>query len=200
MKPSTRDIAKKHTKDLMSVAPEDATYQNYVAGMREQYNSAPPDPSKPFGGGKYGSWEEYKKAGLMANDLTGVYGNIKAYGPQWASLTEEQRQAVTQANIDAGLYNSKKGEVEITDEAKAKQNYDNVMKGFQAGAVAATKPAVVPVVAPKLAPLQPGQTAASTAAFATGAPATPAQAAAAGMMRTTTRSPGIGMNGQRIVY
>ena len=61
----------------------------------------------------YATWEEYKGAGLDAADLTGVYGNIKTFGPEWASLTQEQRQAVTQGIIDAGLYESNKGEVEI---------------------------------------------------------------------------------------
>ena len=60
MKPSTRDIAKGHTSDLLNVGTDDANYQNYVKGMREQYNSAPVDPSKPFAG-KYNSWEEYQK-------------------------------------------------------------------------------------------------------------------------------------------
>lgn len=128
MRPSTRDIAKKHTKELQSVAPEDQNYQNYVAGMREQFNSAPPDPSKPFAG-KYASWDDYKKGGLEAPDLTGVYGNIKTYGPKWAGLTQDQRVAVTQLNINDNLYNSKKGEVEITDSDKALANLTKVVAG-----------------------------------------------------------------------
>jgi hypothetical protein len=121
----------------MSKGTDDKAYQNYVAGMRAQYNAPPPDPSKPFAGGKYGSWDEYQKAGLEAGDLTGVYGNIKAYGPQWASLSEDQRKRITQANIDSGLYNSRKGEVELSDEAKAIENRDRILKE-----VAATTPLV----------------------------------------------------------
>jgi hypothetical protein len=130
-------LRRMHTQDLMSKGTDDKAYQNYVAGMRAQYNAPPPDPSKPFAGGKYGSWDEYQKAGLEAGDLTGVYGNIKAYGPQWASLSEDQRKRITQANIDSGLYNSRKGEVELSDEAKAIENRDRILKE-----VAATTPLV----------------------------------------------------------
>lgn len=148
MHKSTRDIAKEHTNDLLEQGKDDASYQNYVNSMREQYNSAPVDPSKPFAG-KYGSFDEYQKAGLEAADLSGVYGNIKTYGPEWANLTQAQREAVTQANIDSGLYVSNKGEVEITDPNKAIENKNNVLKGFQVGAQtqaqAAAQGAQVPI-------------------------------------------------------
>jgi len=130
---STRDIAKKHTGQLLK-ASNDPNYQSYVQGMREQYNSAPPDPSKPFAG-KYRTFEEYKAAGLDPKDLTGVYGNIKTFGPEWANLSQDQREQVTQGLIGANLYNSKKGEVEITDPNKAKQIYATIIKP-QAQAVA----------------------------------------------------------------
>lgn len=123
---STREAAQKHTKSLKGQAKDDANWQNYVSGMREQFNAAPPDPSKPFAG-KYANWQEYEAAGLEAPDLTGVYGNLKTFGPQWASLSEDQRVAVTQGIINAGLYKSKKGEVEITDPTKAKTIYESVL-------------------------------------------------------------------------
>lgn len=126
---STRDVAKKHTGQLQGMGKDDAAWQNYVKGMRTQYNSAPPDPSKPFHGGKYGSWDEYKQAGLDAADLTGVYGNLKTFGPEWAKLSFDDQKKVTQGIIDAGLYNSKKGEVEISDPSRALQIRDSVLKG-----------------------------------------------------------------------
>lgn len=125
---STRDVAKKHTKSLMGQGKDDATWQNYVAAMRKGFDKAPADPSKPFAG-KYKNWKEYEAAGLEAPDLTGVYGNLKTFGPEWAKLGEEQRVAVTQGIINAGLYKSKKGEVEITDPEKAKTIYDAVLSG-----------------------------------------------------------------------
>jgi len=173
MHESTRDVAKKHTSDLLGIAKDDQPYQQYVTGMREQYNAAPPDPSKPFAG-KYETWEDYQKGGLEAADLTGVYGNIKAYGPAWAGLTQEQRQAVTDANIKSGIYTSNKGEVEITDEAKAKENFDTVMKGFNAGVKATTQ----------------GQAAAQGSVQNNKPLITP--------VRSSTLRPGIGMDGKPI--
>lgn len=116
---STRDVAKGNTEKFQGVSPDDPIYQAYVRGMREQYNSAPTDPSKPFAG-KYASWDEYKKAGLDANDLSGVAGNIEHGGADWAHLSQDQRRAITQANIDANNYDSRKGEVNIVDPGKFK--------------------------------------------------------------------------------
>lgn len=116
---STRDASKRKTQSLLKKNPQDAQYQNFVAGMRQQYDSAPPDPSKPFAG-KYATFDEYKKAGLEAGDLTGVRGNLQL-GSDYTNLNFDQQKAVTQKIIDAGLYNSKKGEVEISDQARAKQ-------------------------------------------------------------------------------
>lgn len=128
MHESTRERAMKNTKTLQKQGKEDPVWQNYVQGMRAQFDKAPPDPSKPYAG-KYKNWNEYKAAGLEANDLSGVYGNLKTFGPQWAHLTQEQRVAVTQGLINADLYKSKKGDVEITDADKAKTIFDAVISG-----------------------------------------------------------------------
>ena len=116
---STRDKTAKRTEELKGLS-SDPNYQKYVEGMREQYKSAP--TGKAYAG-KYDTFDEYKKAGLEAADLTGVYGNIKAFGPDWAKLDQAKREQVTQGLIDANLYDSKKGDVILTDEAKAKQIY-----------------------------------------------------------------------------
>lgn len=123
---STRDRAKRVTKELGGKS-KDPTYQAYVRGMREQYNSGPKDPSKPFAG-KYKNWEDYVKGGLEASDLTGVEGNIKQYGEEWAKATQAQREAVTKKNIEKGIYDSKDGGVRITNEDLAKQSWDEIMK------------------------------------------------------------------------
>jgi hypothetical protein len=122
---STRERTSERTQGLLS-ASDDVDYQNYVQGMRKQYESAPLDPSKPFAG-KYGSFDEYKAAGLEAADLTGVAGNIEAYGPEYAKLTQDQRQAITQANIDLDNYYSEGGDVLIKDKAKAEQARKQVL-------------------------------------------------------------------------
>lgn len=156
---STRQEAADKTSDLLEQS-DNPNYQAYVSGMRKQYESAP--TGKAYAG-KYDTWNEYEKAGLEAADLTGVYGNIKTYGEEWANLTEPQRQAITQANIESGLYKSKKGDVEITDKNKAIENKNNVLKGFQVGA---TTPA---------APVNPLAQAAAQGAIAIPRPVVPKQ-------------------------
>lgn len=125
---STRDRAQKHTGELLEQGKNDPSWQQYVSGIRQQYNAPPPDPSKPFKG-QFGTWEEYKAAGLDPSDLSGVYGNLSTFGPEWAKLTEEQRQAITKGLIDADLYDAHKGEVEITDAARARQIKDQILSG-----------------------------------------------------------------------
>lgn len=164
-----RDKAKKNTEKLQGQFKDDKTYQAFVRGMREQYNSGAPDPSKPFHGGDYATWDEYKKAGLDAGDLTGVKGNLEL-GPEYAKLSHEQRKAVTQGLIDAGLYESRKGEVEVTDAARAREIFDAAKKGgFK-----------MPEVAQAI-PKGKGP-------------------AAIMIPRSKTSSPGIGKDGKRISY
>jgi len=183
---TTRQVAQEHTADLQKQFKDDSTYQAYVRGMREQYNAPPPDPTKPFAG-KYATWDEYKKGGLEAGDLTGVYGNLKTFGQDWSNIDQAKRQAVTQGLIDAGLYNSKKGEVEITDSAKARQIYDQIVKGSgykpptttTAGGVSAGR-------GPTQNP-DPGR-------IVSGAPVpSPTM-----IPRSKTKSPGIGLDGKRL--
>ena len=142
---TTRQLAQEHTEDLLKQNPNDPVYQNYVKGMRAQYDAPPPDPSHPFHHGQYATWQDYEKAGLDAADLTGVRGNLML-GADYTHLSPEQQRAVTQAEINAGNYISKKGEVEFKDMAKAKQIYDaEVAGGFK-----------TPVASPREAPKLPG--------------------------------------------
>lgn len=128
---TTRQVAQEHSQELLKQNSNDASYQSYVKGMRDQYNAAPPDPSKPYAG-KYASFEEYKKAGLDANDLAGVYGNLKL-GPQYTGLTQEQKANYVQTQIAKDNYKSSKGEVDFKDEQKAKQDFEAYMKGLSTG-------------------------------------------------------------------
>lgn len=134
---TTRQVAQEHTADLQGQFKDDKMFQDYVAGMRAQHNAPPPDKSKPFAG-KYATWDEYKKAGLEAGDLTGVYGNMKTFGQDWTKIDQRQREAVTKGLIDAGLYNSKKGEVEINDADRAKEIYKTTLANLPAVAAATT--------------------------------------------------------------
>ncbi len=122
MHKTTKQVQQEHTQQLAEKAPEDAAWQNYLGGMRTQEVNK----DAPFAG-KYKTFDEYKKAGLQADDLTGVYGNLKTFGPEWAKLDFNKQKQVTQGLIDAGLYKSKKGEVEITDEDKAHEIKNQVL-------------------------------------------------------------------------
>lgn len=130
---STRDVAKRHTKELGKMGQGDVDWGRYLGAMREQHNAPPPDPSKPFHGGQYSTWDEYKKAGLDASDLTGVYGNLKSFGPDWSRLNFDQQKAVTQGLIDNDLYKSKKGEVIVTDENRARAVMSDILAKFGKG-------------------------------------------------------------------
>jgi hypothetical protein len=127
---TTRQIAADHTNDLMAQNPDDPAWQQYVGANRQQFSAGPPDPSHPFGdthGNTFANWNDYESHGLDPANLTGVYGNLHTYGNQWASLTEAQRQAVTQKNIADGIYKPDHGEVVITDPDKAQANFNSVI-------------------------------------------------------------------------
>lgn len=196
---STRDRQQKVTGHLMNQAAGDPVAQAYVQSVRQQFESGAPDPSKPYAGGKYATFEEYKKAGLDPTDISHVEGNIDTYTPQvWAKLTQPQREAVTKANIDAGLYYSKDGGVKISDPAKAKENFDNVMKGVQAGLLTAantTAPKPPAVAAPPPVPPAPDTRGAGVAQVD---PNSPVVATTQQPARSSTSSPGIGLDGRPI--
>jgi len=143
---STKGVQEMHTGQLLQQS-DDPQWQNYVVGMRAQVKEGPKDKEKPFAG-QYKTFDEYKKAGLRADDLTGVYGNIDAFKPayadkagmpNWAKLSFDQQKAVTQRLIDEDMYSSKKGEVVIRDKEKARRIYEDMAKTN----FGANKPSVV---------------------------------------------------------
>lgn len=125
MHKTTKQVQQEHSQQLSELDPKNQQWQNYLGGMRNQVANK----ETPFAG-KYKTFDEYKAAGLEAGDLTGVYGNLKAFGPDWSKLNFGQQQKVTQGLIDAGLYSSKKGEVVVSDEAKAREIKDSVLKAL----------------------------------------------------------------------
>jgi hypothetical protein len=127
---STRDVAKRRTEELMGKS-DDPQYKNYVQAMREQYNSAPVNPDKPFAG-KYRNFGEYERAGLEAQDLSGVFGNLKL-GDKYTKLTQDQKNNYTQSQINKGNYQSKKGDVLFRDEKAAQADFDNYLQSISSG-------------------------------------------------------------------
>jgi len=133
---STKGVQEMHTGQLLQQS-DDPNWQNYVVGMRAQVKEGPKDKTKPFYKGTYSTFDEYKKAGLQADDLTGVYGNLDAFKPDyadkagvpnWANLNFDQQKAVTQRLINEDMYSSKKGEVVIKDKEKARRIYEDMAK------------------------------------------------------------------------
>jgi len=124
---STRQEASDRTNELLK-ASDDPAYQAYVQGMRKQYESAPTGPA--FNGGQFNTFDEYKKAGLNAQDLSGVYGNLKL-GADYVALPQELKNAFTQSQIDKGNYQSKKGDVLFIDEKTAQNDFSNFISGVQ---------------------------------------------------------------------
>lgn len=152
---STKGVQEMHTGQLMQQS-DDPNWQNYVVGMRAQVKEGPKDKTKPFAG-KYATFDEYKKAGLQASDLTGVYGNLDAFKPDyaekagvpnWANLNFKQQQAVTQRLIDENMYASKKGEVVIPDKEKARRIYEEMSKTNFGVASGRSPQAAAPVTKP----------------------------------------------------
>ena len=145
---STKGVQEMRTGQLMQES-NDPTWQNYVAGMRAQVKEGPKDKEKPFAG-KFKTFDEYKKAGLQADDLTGVYGNLDAFKPSyaseknvpdWSKLNFNQQRAVTQRLIDEDMYSSKKGDVVIGDKEKARKIYEEMAKtNFGGTGPAASQP------------------------------------------------------------
>jgi hypothetical protein len=132
---STKGVQEMHSGQLMQQS-DDPQWQGYVGAMRSQVAEGPKDKSKPFAG-KYKTFNEYKQAGLEAGDLTGVYGNLDAFKPDyaekagvpnWSQLSFDQQKAVTQRLIDEDMYSSKKGEVVIADKEKARRIYEDMYK------------------------------------------------------------------------
>ena len=191
---TTRQLQQEHTQKLLESAPTNEAWANYVKSMR--YQEANKD--MPFAG-KYKTFEEYKKAGLQADDLTGVYGNLNAFGAgttrDWLTLTFQEKKAVTQGLIDAGLYDSTKGEVIITDPIKANDVFDKALgraaPTTSSGAFA--DGAGLPTPQDKqslIGRIEPPQNLIGRVA--------PAPIVMEQPMRSKTLSPGVGLDGQRL--
>lgn len=137
---STKGVQEMNSVQLLQEST-DPQWQSYVVGMRAQVKEGPKDKERPFAG-KYKTFDEYKQAGLDANNLTGVYGNLDAFKPSyaakanvpdWSKLTFDQQKAVTQRLIDEDMYSSKKGEVIIGDKEKARKIYEEMAQTNFAG-------------------------------------------------------------------
>lgn len=116
---TTTEHQQKIAQRLAGQHQNDVLYQNLVRGMGQAIEQGPADPSKPFFSGKYATWDEYKNAGLNAQDLAGQAGVLETVGGM--NLTLPQIHQVTQKLIDNDLLYSDRGAVKVSDLARAQQ-------------------------------------------------------------------------------
>lgn len=126
---TTTEHQQKIADRLAAQNQEDALYQDLVQGMRESIAQGPAD--KPYFG-KYDTWDEYKAAGLNAQDLAGQAGVLEAVGG--LNLTLPQIHEVTQKLIDEDLLFSEKGAVKARDPERAREIAESIrpQDAFQA--------------------------------------------------------------------
>lgn len=65
----------------------------------------------------------------QTDQFRGVYGNLKTFGNDWNRYTPDQQNKIVSALANANLYQSKKGDVHITDEDAARKIKDQVLAG-----------------------------------------------------------------------
>jgi len=153
---STKQVQDDHTNYLLSQHKDDPKYQAYIKAMRG--NMTKPT-GKAFHGGDYATWDEYKKAGLDAKDLTGAEGILDEFQNEWTNLDQSQREGITQKFIDNNLLFSKEGDIDLGDEKKARELFNEYLQN--SGAKTTPQPVMIP-------------------------------------KRSSTRSPGVGMDGRPV--
>lgn len=83
----------------------------------------------PNAGKKWNFDDALAQAKTDPTQFAQVYGNYKTFGNDWNTYTPQQQTAITKGIIDAGLYNSKKGDIHISDEDAARTIKDKVLAG-----------------------------------------------------------------------
>lgn len=114
---STKQYQSEHIADLAKQDPDNQSWQQILAQRAAGVERGPSDPSKPFGG--YASFDEYKQAGLRADNLTKTDAVLDTLGPDYTKYTPQQILAFTQSLIDSDNLESKHGMVINKDQAKA---------------------------------------------------------------------------------
>ncbi len=156
-----------------------------------------------------GALDQMKEDPSSVVQFQDVYGNYKTFGNEWDKYDSPTKVKITQALIDNNLYDSKDGDVIVTDEAKAKQIRDNILKSPGPSGMNVAVPGGPPSIAPQPGPLSMAAAAGSDNRVMQPPPNLSAAAAndnrviiapAIQPARTTTRSPGIGLNGKPMVY
>ena len=136
-----------------------------IAGADAAYaaNHAPGDDSiydeGPRKGQKWNFEDAQEDAKVNPHIFRQAYGNLKTFGNDWTTkYTPEEQDRIITGLINAGQYESKKGDILIKDEDEARKIKDQVL-----GVTTATAPAAKtgttqqPVVVPSTPPAQIGK-------------------------------------------
>jgi hypothetical protein len=119
----------------------DPATQSYA----QQYLAYLDSPQAKIDAEQVNTFDGKKEAGtLRAEDVWGGHGMFKTFGSDWLNkYSEDQRRKISQEMINQNLLTSEKGDIKVTDAAKAKQIADQVVSGQPAPA-----PAPVPAAPP----------------------------------------------------
>lgn len=91
--------------------------------------------SGPLAGKKWNFQDAQNLAKQDPSQFRLVYGNYDTFGNDWSKYNSKQQDAIVSALIGEGLYKSKKGDIIITDKARAHQIKDQVLSGTTPTAV-----------------------------------------------------------------
>lgn len=112
---STKDRTKQRYGEIAGLS-SDPTYQNAINTGRDWSLSG------------QDTWDiGDDKAAAPISGMTNSYGVLKAYGPEFASLPQEQKEAIVRELVNQDKVNSKQGEYLVDDIEGAKNIYSQVM-------------------------------------------------------------------------
>ena len=147
---ATKEVQERHWGKLAKSG--DAATQQYAQQYLQHVERGPSDGPK---------FNELKSSGqLKPEHVWGGYGMFKTFGADWLNkYSEEQRRQISQAMIDAGLIDQKKGDLVVNDATKAKEIAGRISQGLPAVApplVQQSQPTGAPQPTGLLDPSQPG--------------------------------------------
>lgn len=193
---STKEYQQERWGDIAE-DPNVHDYWKQTANLRFQQMQGTAEGGTMAGeGGKREKWNFKTVADRIragdANETAmfrGVLGHQRTFGNDWVNYTPEQQDQMIQAFAREGLYKSDKGDVFITDADKARKIKDEVLAGsYKAPAPVGGMVGVGQAAQPEVRGTGPA----------------PAPAGAGGLVslppRSSTLSPGIDKNGNRIRY
>lgn len=82
-----------------------------------------------IGAGKEWNWEDAQaRAKVNPSEFIGAYGNFDAFGDKWAGTNPAIQNKVVSQLLNENLYDPEKGDITISDKARANQIFDEFAK------------------------------------------------------------------------